>query len=67
MSEQKKPIWYENKIKRNAEYNKNNTVRLEIKINKNTEAEILQHLEQIPNKSGYIKNLIIIDMQKKKL
>jgi hypothetical protein len=67
MSEQKKPIWYENKIKRNAEYNKNNTVRLEIKINKNTEAEILQHLEQIPNKSGYIKNLIIFDMQKKKL
>jgi hypothetical protein len=67
MSEQKKPVWYENKIKRNAEYNKNNTVRLEIKINRNTEAEILEHLEQIPNKSGYIKQLIIEDIAKKKI
>lgn len=65
--EQKKPVWYENKIKRNTEYNKNNTVRLEIKINRNTEAEILTHLEQIPNKSGYVKQLILEDMEKKKI
>jgi hypothetical protein len=64
MSEQKKPIWYENKIKRNIEYEKKNVVKVLVKINKNTESEILKHLEQQPNKQGYIKQLILNDIQK---
>lgn len=67
MSEQKKPVWYENKIKYNMDYNKQNIKQIKLVFNTKTEAEILQHLEQQENKSGYIKNLIILDMQKKKL
>lgn len=66
MSEQKKPVWYENKIKRNIEYEKKNVVQVLVKINKNTENEILKHLEQQPNKQGYIKQLILEDIEKKK-
>jgi hypothetical protein len=66
MSEQKNPIWYENKIKRNIEYEKKNVVQVLVKINKNTESEILKHLEQQENKSGYIKQLILEDIAKKK-
>lgn len=66
MAEQNRPIWYENKIKRNADYEKKNVVQVLVKINRNTEAEILEHLENQENKSGYIKNLIIEDIAKKK-
>lgn len=62
----KTPKWKENKIKYNIDYVKNNVAQITLKINKNTEAEILQHLEQQENKSGYIKSLIIEDMAKKK-
>lgn len=64
MNEKIKPVWYENKIKRNREYDKKNVVQVTLKINKNTESEILKHLEQQPNKQGYIKHLILKDMQK---
>jgi hypothetical protein len=67
VSENKKPVWYENKIKRNSEYNKQNMKQVKIAFNIKTEAEILQHLEQIPNKSGYIKQLIIEDIAKKNI
>lgn len=66
MEEQKRPAWYENKIKRNAEYNKKNLFRVEIKLNKNTDIEIIEHLAQFTSKTAYIKALIIEDMQKKK-
>ena len=66
-TENKKPVWYENKIKYNIDYNKQNIKQIKLVFNTKTEAEILQHLKQQENKSGYIKNLIIIDMQKKKL
>ena len=62
----KTPTWKENKIKYNIDYAKNNMLRVEIKINRNTEKEILEHLEQQENKSGYIKALIIEDIAKKK-
>ena len=36
-------------------YDRANTVRLYIKLNKNTDADILAHLERQENKQGYIK------------
>ena len=61
-----KPTWKENKNKYNVEYVKNNVLRIELKINKNTEADMVEHLEQFNSKTAYIKQLIIEDMQKKK-
>ena len=66
MTEQKKPVWYENKIKRNADYNKQNMKQFKIAFNTKTEQAIIEHLENQENKSGYLKALIIEDMEKKK-
>lgn len=43
-------------------YNKKNTKLLTIRINFNTEKDILDHLNAQPNKAGYIKHLIRQDM-----
>ena len=49
----------ENSIK----YDKENTQRVFIKLNKNTDKDILDHLESVSNKQGYIKELIRKDMK----
>ena len=49
----------ENSIK----YDKVNTKRVYIKLNKNTDKDILDYLGNIPNKQGYIKELIRKDMK----
>lgn len=49
----------ENSIK----YDKANTRRVYIKLNKNTDKDILDYLDNIPNKQGYIKELIRKDMK----
>ena len=46
-------------------YNTNNTARLPINLNKNTDTDILDYLATLPNKQGYIKELIRADMQRK--
>ena len=47
-----------------VEYNKNNTRRIAFTLNYNTEKEMIDYLENIPNKNGYIKSLIAADMAK---
>ena len=41
-----------------------NTVQISIKLNKNTDADILERLDSVPNKQGYIKELIRSDIEK---
>ena len=43
-------------------FDKENTVKLTIKINKRTDADIIQHLQEIVNKQGYLKQLIRADI-----
>jgi hypothetical protein len=45
-------------------YDAANTVQLKMKLNKKYDADILEWLNQQPNKQGYIKQLIRADMQK---
>lgn len=45
-------------------YNKAHTVSVAIRLMKNTEQDIIQKLESVPNKAGYIKALIRQDMAK---
>jgi hypothetical protein len=42
-------------------YDRENTVRVYIKLNKNTDADILAILDRQENKQGYIKALIRAD------
>jgi outer membrane protein assembly factor BamA len=59
-----KKQWQVNKIKYNIDYKKNQVKQIKIELNRNTENDLIQHLEKQPNKQGYIKKLIIEDMKK---
>lgn len=49
---------------RSDRYDRKNTTRLYIKLNNNTDADILEALSKIDNKQGYIKELIRADLNK---
>lgn len=56
----------ESRRRAKEKYDKLNTVQIKLKLNKNTDKDILEMLEQCGNKQGYIKNLIRKDLQKRK-
>lgn len=41
-----------------AKYDAGNTTRLYIKLNNTTDKDILEFLDTVPNKQGFIKDLI---------
>lgn len=43
-------------------YDEANTKQIKLKLNKKTDADILEALESAPNKQGYIKSLIRQDI-----
>lgn len=45
-------------------YHKAHTVNVNIRLMKNTEQDIIQKLNSVPNKAGYIKSLIRADIAK---
>lgn len=47
-----------------AKYDKENTKQIILKLNLKTDADILQKLESVPNRQGYIKDLIRADLSK---
>lgn len=49
-------------LKATAKYQKANTKSYVIRLNLNTDADIIQKLEQVDNKQGYIKSLIRSDL-----
>lgn len=53
-----------NQLEYQAEYDKANTQRVSIKLNKMHDADIIDHLNGQPNKQGYIKALIRADIEK---
>ena len=44
-------------------YDDKNTVQIKIKLNHNTDAELIEKLKSVGNKQGYIKNLIKQDIK----
>jgi hypothetical protein len=52
--------------KASAKYDAANTMQFKIKLNKTTDAEIIEHLKSLDNKQGYIKNLILQDIKMNK-
>lgn len=47
-----------------TKYDLANTVQLKIKLNKNTDKDIIQRLSEVDQKATYIKSLIRQDMKK---
>lgn len=50
----------------NKRYDKKNTIGLGLKFMKNTEADIIERLQQQDSKAGYIKRLIREDIAREK-
>lgn len=46
-------------------YDRLNTTQVKMKLNNKTDADILGKLAAVPNKQGYIKELIRNDIQRK--
>lgn len=51
-------------IKASERYDRLNTKQIILKLNKRTDADILEILENVGNKQGYIKSLIRQDKEK---
>lgn len=47
-----------------AKYDMLNTTQVKMKLNNNTDADILSKLAAVPSKQGYIKELIRKDIKK---
>lgn len=56
----------EKKERPQERFDRENSRRFVLKVMKNTESDILEKLESIHNKSGYIKRLIREDIEKNK-
>lgn len=50
--------------KASKKYSRNNTKRFAIELNLKNDSEIIKKLEEVPNKQGYIKGLILEDLKK---
>lgn len=50
--------------KANNEWNKKNTRRFVLQAMKNTESDIIERLDSVPNVSGYLKELVREDAKK---
>ena len=52
-----------NQSRNSIKYDRENTKRVYIKLNKNTDSDILAYLDSKSNKQGYIKELIRKEMK----
>lgn len=50
------------KYKAQERYDKENTLQIKLKLNKKTDASIINKLNSVGNKQGYIKDLIKADI-----
>lgn len=50
--------------KASTKYNAKNVKQIKLNLNKKTDADIIEVLESVGNKQGYIKDLIRQDMKK---
>lgn len=41
-----------------------NTIQIKLKLNKKTDADIIQKLDSVDNKQGYVKELIRADIKR---
>ena len=53
----------EAQLRANKKYDAENTVQIHLKLNLNTDADVLQKLDEVDNRQGYIKGLIRKDIE----
>lgn len=52
----------EAQMRAQTKYDAENTVQIHLKLNRKTDADILERLDQVESKQGYIKELIRKDV-----
>lgn len=52
----------ESKVRANAKYDKTHTTGVFLKLNNETDKDILERLSSVPNRQGYVKQLIRDDI-----
>lgn len=55
----------EAQIKAQKKYDAENTRQVHLKLNRRTDSDVLEKLDNVPSKQGYIKDLIRADLAKK--
>ena len=55
----------DSQIRASIKYNIENTVQISLKLNRSTDADLIDSLNRVKNKQGYIKDLIRRDIAKK--
>lgn len=63
MDRDKKQAYLKRKMQYINEYNKQNTRSVLLKLNVKTDGDVIQKLDSVPSKMGYIKNLIREDIE----
>ena len=58
------PVATKAQIKAQAKYDAANTRQLHLKLNRRTDWDVLEKLDSVPSKQGYIKKLIRADLEK---
>ncbi len=58
--------WTEKEKHMFAEYDKLNTIQIKLKLNKKSDADIIDKLRNVDNKQGYIKTLVRKDINNEK-
>ncbi len=54
----------EAQIKAQKKYDAANTKQFHLKLNRNTDRDVIEKLDNVPNMQGYIKKLIRADLEK---
>ena len=54
----------EAQIKAQKKYDAANTKQFHLKLNRNTDWDVIEKLDNVPNMQGYIKKLIRADLEK---
>lgn len=59
-------MYSESLKKAQIKYQKNNTYRFLLALNRNTDKDIIEKLESVENRQGYLKALVRLDIEKSK-
>lgn len=54
----------EAQLRAKRKYDAENTRQVRLKLNRRTDKDVLEKLDSVPNKQGYIKELIRADLKK---
>lgn len=58
--------WYENKLKYNKQYQKENMKRFILTFHNVNDKEVIEKLNSVKNRADYIRQLILADIKKEK-